>query len=389
MMFFQDPSLRQFQQRLQDAMHKNNLATLFDVSDIPGDSQLRDTIDGCEPDQIEAVFSDYFSLLQRGKQLEPFSQLDGYHLIAIDGTEYFSSEKLHCPQCLRKKSARGKTRYHHQILQAAMVCPGQRQVVPLAPEAVKNSDGSKKQDCELNAAKRMLVKIRRAHPKLRILIGGDGLYSKQPFIKQLKTQRMSFILVAKPDDHKTLFEWVDELRQMKQIGQLTLTDDQNRRHHYQWAKAVAINADPRSELVDFIDYRLIVDAKTTYHNSWVTDVDVSQANVVRLVKAGRARWKIENETFNTLKNQGYHIEHNFGHGQKNLSYNLFLLNLLAFFVHQILELSDRLYQRCRTDKFTSRREFWNQLRCTIRIFVFDRWEQLLLLILDPENNRPP
>lgn len=388
MMFFQDPSLLQFQKRLQDAIHKNNLTTLFKVSDIPGDTQLRDTIDACNPQQIESVFSDYFSLLQRGKQLELFQVLDGNYLIAIDGTQYFSSEKIHCPQCLRTDLEK-RIRYHHQILQAAIVCPGMRQVIPLSPEAVQNSDGQDKQDCEINAGKRMLKKIRKAHPKLRIVIGGDSLYSKQPFITELKANRMSFVLAAKPNDHKSLFQWVQELRDMGQTQSLSFTDLNKRLHHYEWVNEVPINANPNSHLVSFFEYRLVVNGKATYHNSWITDFTVDSDNVVELVKAGRARWKIENETFNTLKNQGYHIEHNYGHGKLNLSYNFFLLNLLAFFMHQIFELSDPLYQRCRTEKFTSRREFWNQLRCTIRILIFENWEQILWLILDPENNRPP
>ena len=389
MMFFQDPSLLQFQKRLQDAIQKNNLTTLFGVSDIPSDTQLRDTIDSCLPQQIEIVFSDYFSLLQRGKQLEPFRVLDDYYFIPIDGTQYFSSEKIHCPQCLYKTSSKAKVRYHHQILQAAIVCPGMRQVIPLAPEPVQNSDGQDKQDCEINAGKRMLKKIRKAHPKLRIIIGGDGLYSKQPFVTELKANRMSFVLVAKPDDHKSLFQWVREIRQIGETQSLTFTDLKGRIHRYEWVNEVPINANAGSDLVSFFQYRLVVNGKTTYHNSWITDLSVTSDNVVELVKIGRARWKIENETFNTLKNQGYHIEHNYGHGKLNLSYNFFLLNLLAFLMHQIFELSDLLYQRCRKEKFTSRREFWNQLRCTIRILVFDNWEQILWLILDPVNNRPP
>jgi len=389
MMFFQDPSLLQFQKRLQEAIQKNNLTTLFGVSRIPGDTQLRDNIDVCDPKSIEAVFSDYFGLLQRGKQLEFFRILADYYFIPLDGTQYFSSEKIHCPQCLYKKSSKGPLRYHHQILQAAIVCPGIRQVIPLAPEPVQNTDGQEKQDCEINAGKRMLKKIRQAHPKLRIVIGGDSLFSKQPFIIELKANRMSFILVAKPDDHKNLFEWVQELRQMGETQSLTFTDLNKRVHQYEWVNDVPINANPKSDLVSFFEYRLLVNGKITYRNSWVTDFKVTSENVLELVKVGRARWKIENETFNTLKNQGYHIEHNYGHGKQNLSYNFFLLNLLAFFVHQIFELSDRLYQTCRAEKFTSRREFWNQLRCTIRILVFDHWEQILWLILDPENNRPP
>ena len=129
--------------------------------------------------------------------------------------------------------------------------------------------------------------------------------------------------------------------------------------------------------------------KVTYKNSWVTDIEINENNIVNLVKGGRSRWKIENETFNTLKNQGYHIEHNFGHGQQNLSMIFFTLNLLAFYVHQILELTDRLYHTVRYSKFTSRKEFWNQLRCTIRILIFPTWQSLLTFILDPEKGIPP
>ena len=93
--------------------------------------------------------------------------------------------------------------------------------------------------------------------------------------------------------------------------------------------------------------------------------------------------------FRTLKNQGYHLEHNFGHGRQNLSMIFFMLNLLAFYVHQILEHTDRLYQRVRYEKFTSRKEFWNQLRCTFRILVFRGFEHMLAYILHPPEMMPP
>ena len=87
-------------------------------------------------------------------------------------------------------------------------------------------------------------------------------------------------------------------------------DTKNRRHRYEWGKAVPINGNPKSDSVDFFDYQLIVNGKTNDHNSWLTNIDVTENNVVELVKIGQARWKIENKTFNALKNQGYHIEHN-------------------------------------------------------------------------------
>ena len=129
--------------------------------------------------------------------------------------------------------------------------------------------------------------------------------------------------------------------------------------------------------------------KVTYRNSWVTDIIVDENNIVTLVKGGRARWKVENETFNTLKNQGYHIEHNFGHGKQNLSMIFFMLNLLAFYVHQILDLTDRVYQAVRYTKFTSRKEYFNQLRCTFRILVFRDFEHMLAYILNPPELMPP
>ena len=389
MMFFQDPSILQFQKRLQEASNRNNLKTLFDVQAIPGETQLRDVLDSCEPSQMEAVFTDFFRDLQRGKHLEAFQVLDGQYLILLDGSEYFSSEKIHCPGCLRTESAQGRVRYHHQILQAVLAHPEQKVVIPLSPEQIRNEDGSEKQDCEINAGKRVLKKIRNAHPKLPILIGGDSLYSKQPFVDELKNARMSYVLVAKPTDHKILFEWVEELRAMGEVGRLERTDQKGYTHLYLWANQVPLNGQATSDDVNFFEYSLIrKDGKVTFHNSWVTDLEVGRNNVVELVKIGRARWKIENEGFNTLKNQGYHIEHNFGHGKQNLSYIFFLLNLLAFFVHQIGQLCDPWYQQCRT-KFTSRKEFWNQLRCTLRIIVFQTWESLLSLIIDPENWKPP
>ena len=382
MMFFQDPSMLVFQRRIMDTTQINNLKTLFQVSSIPKDTQLRDVLDKLPSESIDVLCDDFLAALQRGKHLESYRVIDGYHLISIDGSQYFSSNKIHCPHCLTKQS--GSTiRYHHQILQAAMVHPGQRQVLPLAPEAIANSDGARKQDCETNAGKRLIGKLRKRHPKLKIIINGDGLYSKQPFVDELTRQGMSFILVAKPTDHKVLFEWVNELIPLGGGGDLTIEEKaKNRRHVYRWINQVPLNGGKDATDVNFFDYRIIVNGKVTYKNSWVTDIGVTEHNITELVRCGRARWKIENETFNTLKNQGYHIEHNFGHGQNNLSMIFFIINLLAFFMHEIFQLTDPLYQRCRV-KIGPRKEYWNQLRCTFRILLFQSWVQMLTFLLDP------
>ena len=384
MMFYQDSSLLQFQRRLQQAIHKNNLTTLFTVKSIPKDSQMRSVIDEVQSQELEPIFEDFFKPLQRGKYLESYRVFDKYYIISMDGSGYFSSDKICCPGCLQKKK-KGKVRYEHQIVQGALMHPDKRQVIPLAPEEVSNTDGTQKQDCESNAGKRLLQKIRKAHPKLPIIIVGDSLYSKQPFIEELKAKGMRYVLVAKEQDHKILIEWVNEQRQLGEVSRLEAKDHRGRVHRYEWINEMPLNGNKETNFVNYFEYWIINDeGKVTYHNSWVTDFKVEQDNVSQLVRIGRCRWKIENEVFNTLKNQGYHIEHNYGHGKKHLSMNFFLLNLLAFFMHQIFELADKLYQQCRKE-LGSKKELWNNLRSVIRMLIFPDWQTLLRRVLNPDD----
>ena len=136
MMFFQDPSILQFQKNLEDAVHSNNLKTLFQVRSIPKDSQIKDVIDTVDSSELEPLFEDFFRAVQRGKHLEQYRFLGDYYLISMDGTGYFSSEKISCPGCLRKEDKKGKVRYEHQIVQAALMHPAKRQVMPLAPDNI-------------------------------------------------------------------------------------------------------------------------------------------------------------------------------------------------------------------------------------------------------------
>jgi len=389
MMFFQDPSMLEFQTRLQKLININNLKMMFGVSSIPKSTQLRDVIDVIAPQSFDPIFSDFFRDLQRDKQLEKFQFLNGMYLVPIDGTQYFSSGTISCPSCLIKNHTNGTITYSHQIICAAIVHPDRRQVIPLAPEPIQNMDGHIKQDCERNAGKRLLKKIRETHPKLKLIIAGDDLYANYPFIDELRINGMSFILVAKPGDHTFLFKCLAILSQQDKIHTLEFNGIKGRRHIYKWVNGIPLNESRQADNINYLEYTIIADDEVAFHCSWVTDIPIDPANIEMLVKGGRARWKIENENFNTLKNQGYHAEHNFGHGNQHASLNFFLFTLLAFFVHQILELTDPLFQKCRSE-FSSRKEYWNQLRCTIRILVFRNFEHLLEFIISPpEEAMPP
>ena len=389
--FVQDRSLLQFQRRFQRKHQANNLSSTFGVREIPVDSQLRDLIDrhGFQP--LLSAFANWIGRLQRFKWLQHFQIFDARYLITLDGSRFFSSKLVKCEHCLTTTKS-GVTQYHHDILQAAIVHPDKRQVLPLAPEFVRNSDGKgsqyHKQDCELAAGHRMLQRLRGDYPRMAAIIVADSLYSKQPFVERLRAARFSFLLVAQEGDHESLYQDVDGLRRGNLLDRLH-THHRGTRHEYEWVTDVPLNGSRNAPRINFIEFRIVADSgKVNYHSAWVTDLVPTADNIVQLVRAARARWKIENEGFNTLKNQGYHLEHNFGHGHQHLSEALFTLNLLAFFMHQIFELVDGLYQRVRTF-FSSRRAFWDEVRSAFRLFLFTSCDQVLVRMNSPPQPLPP
>lgn len=378
-MYFQDPSLNEFQRQMEEERHANNLRTLFGVRHIPKNTQLRDRLDTIPSDTLAPIFKELFNRLRRHKHLEDYAIFPNTLLCVIDGTQYHSSKDIHCEQCLHKTHKNGEITYSHAVLQGAIMHPDKKQVLPVMPEAIQNTDGTDKQDCESNAAKRFIAHLKKAHPRQSFTICGDGLMSHQPMIETIKDHGMHYLLVAKPGDHKYLFEWVNEF---SEVPSLEIIDDKGRTHRYRWKNAVPLHGEAHAVNVNFLEYHLInAQGKVTYRNSWVTDFPVSEHNIISLVRAGRCRWKIENECFNTLKNQGYYIEHNYGHGKKHLSYNMYLLTLLAFYFHQIFELTDGVYQACRK-KLVSKRYLWEVLRGKIREIIFESWEQLMDFVLN-------
>jgi hypothetical protein len=383
-MFFQDASIAEFQRQVQEGKNTNNLNTLFHVQTIPKDTQLRDVVDNVSSEALRPIFKDYFHQLQRAKQLEPLQVLPNLYLCAIDGVYHHSSEQVHCEQCLTKKHKNGSVTYSHGVLQGAFMHPEQRQVIPVMPEPIANSEGGYlKQDCEINAAKRFITHLKKDHPRLGMLITGDGLFSKAPMVNLVLEHKMHFIFVAKPDDHKYMMQWIAAYDHLPEIS---VNDSRGRVHRYTYQNQVPLNAKEDAPLVNYIHYELNNEkGKVTYRNSWVTDIVIEKNNVAKLAKAGRCRWKIENECFNTLKNQGYHLNHNFGHGKKNLSHNMYLLTLLAFFFHQIFELSDPAYQLCRKS-YVNKMVLWETFRTLIIYFIFDTWNDAFSKLLEGRAN---
>jgi hypothetical protein len=389
-MFFQDPSLLEFQKRMNDARHKNNLQSMFDVAVIPKETQMRSIIDEVPSHHFGKVFKRFYDCLQRGKYLERFQIFSRMYYVPMDGSQFFSSGHINCPHCLTKEHVIGSKTYEHQVLQGGIMHPDCKQVIPLMPEQISNKDGMDKQDCEMNAAKRMLKKCRQTFPKLNFLIGGDALFSKQPLIEDALSYKMNYLFVAKPTDHISMMKHVESTA----LASILFIDDKGNAHEYEWLNGVALNGGKDSVVTNFLRCTItpkltwrngkLLKQKAPYKNSWVTNLPISENNIKTLVRAGRCRWKNENECFNTMKNQGYCMDRNYGHGQKNLAFNVYLLTVIAFFMHQIFELSDGAYQDCRK-KFGSKRCLWNTLRSYVRLICFDGWDELLKFALHPDE----
>ena len=386
-MYFQDKSFLQFQKRITEVMLPGNLANMFGIHIAPGSIQIRETLDRVDSDGISPIFKEIFSRLQRGKHLEPYQVLPGLYYAAMDGTEYFSSKKVSCDGCLKCEHKNGDVTCSHKVLQAAIMHPEMRQVIPLMPEPIHNSDGNDKQDCEMNAAKRLIPKLRQEHPKLGMILGGDALFSKQPIIEDVLRAGMHYLFVAKPSDHVYMNEYIDTARKCSGVKSITREDKKGKLCRYEWINDVPLSKRKDTIRVNYLQLTIVTldeddNEKINFKSSWVTDLEVDAGNVEILAATGRCRWKVENECFNTLKNQGYHLEHNYGHGAEHLAFNIYLLTLAAFLFHQVFELTDRLYQACR-QKLGSKVHLWETLRSYIKILVFDTWEGLLRFTLDP------
>ena len=384
-MYFQDESLSKFQRRMEENEQRNNLRTLFDVENIPKDSQLRDILDNINSESFRPVFKGFFHNLRRGKHLENYQILPNLYICAIDGVHYHSSENVHCSQCLTKKHKNGTITYQHAVLQGAILHPDKKQVIPLMPEPIANSDGISKQDCEVNAAKRFIKGLKTDHPRLGLIITGDGLFSKTPMIEVVLAEIMNFLFVAKRDDHKYKYE---QIKNCEGISVIESTDNKGRIHRYSYKNEIPLNAQKNAPDINYINYQIInKENKVVYKNSWVTNIKLDDSNVIKLAKGGRCRWKIENECFNTLKNQGYYLKHNFGHGHKYLCHNMYLLTLLAFFFHQIFELTDLAYQLCRRS-YVSKKHLWETCRVLISYFIIDSWNELLIKLMSGRGGIP-
>jgi hypothetical protein len=343
------------------------------MSAIASDNYIRLMLDGASPAAFDGLF---MKAIEAAGPLTPFQCLDGRVPIALDGSEHFCSRKIKCPQCSTRRRSDGGTEYFHAFLGASIVAPGHKQVLPLPPEFIAPQDGAEKQDCERNAAKRWLAQHGATVAHLRPVYLGDDLFACQPIVAAIHDAGGNFILTCKPSSHKTIAEYLHgaELQEHRQTvckrGKRTTTV-------YRWLSAVPLRATGDAIMVNWFSIEILnAKGKRTYYNSFVTDLAITSDSVAELAACGRARWKIENETFNVLKTNGYNLEHNFGHGKKTLASVLVTLNLLAFAFHTAAYLGVFAWRAAVAARGPTYR-FFEHLRTITAYVVFRDWPHLL------------
>jgi hypothetical protein len=378
--FSQSPSFLSYQNSMKTGSGKSNAESLFGIDNIPTDNQIGNILDNVSPANLYGIFSDCYEKMSDEGYLDSHRFFEDCLLVAIDGTEYFRSQKISCKNCTVSKLKNGKKSYSHKVLTPVIVRPDSSIVIPLEPEFVSPQDGSRKQDCELNAAKRWIERNADMSER-KVIVLGDDLFSKESICELLLSEGFHFVLVCKPNSHRTLYEYLNESDGNNDIPTISMRRWNGICHermtykyynnlpikdgkdvlHVNWASVTVVNTKTQ---------------ETVYHNSFITDFIINESNVGQIIRAGRARWKVENENNNVLKTKGYHLEHNFGHGNAFLSSTLLTLNLLAFLSHIFLELTDKTYSAIRK-KLSARKVFFQDFKTLIKYLYFYDWQHLM------------
>lgn len=356
-------SLLEFEKR--NPTEDSNIRSVYSIKNIPSDSQVRNILDDVDADSFKGLFSKLYTHCKNEGILKEYEVFSAYYPVSIDATEFFSSQKRSCPSCLCKEHKNGSVTCHHSILSAVLVHPNKKEVFPLVNESIQQQDGSTKNDCELNGVKRLLNTLIKEYPNESFLFLKDALYANSPHIELLNSYQMAYIIRAKAGNCKSLFSSFEQLKATNKVSYKAI-NKKGEKHQFYYVNDIKLNKSSDTKC-NFLMYQYTDTKGNEQLFYWITNLKIEDTNVAQLAKVARARWKIENETFNTLKNQGYRLDHNYGHGKKNLAENFANLMFLAFLIDQIQQAVSTIFRTIWTELKT-KKKLWSVLR-TVFVWV--------------------
>lgn len=370
-----------FSFRKRSKAEDSNLRSVYGIQNIPTDNTLRNILDVVSPDKVRKGFHDLFKRLGKIGVLESYRYWRKHLVVSVDGVEHFCSKSINCQHCMQRKHRDGTTSYYHSMLSAAIVHPDKKEVFVLDNEPIVKQDGATKNDCERNAAQRLFDHLQSLYSKDFMVFVFDALYACAPVIRRLKeVSRWEFIIAVKPEGNKCLFRQFEARDKRGQVKWHTLENDEGL-HRFGYTNNLALNDSNTDVRVNMLYYEWTNTKGEVKVYTWITSIKLTKSNVYKVARMGRSRWKIENETFNTLKNQDYHFEHNFGHGHEHLCTIFAFLMMLAFCIDQIQQSSCQYFKKI-LQGLKTRLKFWEAIRAVFKIIPCKNMKQIFFCIID-------
>lgn len=372
-------SLLSFQKRSK--AEDGNLTRIYGIEEIPSDNGFRKILDAISPTQLRKGFHRLFEYVRDLKVLDNFKFWQNHYIVSIDGVEHFCSKKVSCEKCMQRKHRDNSISYYHSMLSAAIVHPDHREVFVLDNEPIVKQDGTIKNDCERNAAKRLINNLKQLYSNELIVFVFDALYACQPIIKQLvECKNWRYAIGIKEEGNKHLFRQFDKKNENYNANWHTVKNRQGV-HQFGYINGLELNKSSQNTKVNMLYYEWTNKKGEVKIFSWITNIQLSKNNVYNVMKMARSRWKIENETFNTLKNQDYNFSHNFGHGEKNLCTVFAYLMMMAFYVDQIQQHCCALFKKLLADLKT-KKKLWESMRAVFKIIPRKNMTELFFSIAE-------
>lgn len=309
------------------------------LKEMPHYDTLNYYLERLSPECIANLRKKMVTKLIRSRQFHKFRLQGKYWRIILDGTGLFYFKERHCENCLcvvkTDETGKQSKQYYHKVLEAKIVL-SENIILSIETEFIENeNERVSKQDCEINAAKRLLKRIKKEYPRLPICIEGDALYATEPFMKLCREYNLYYLLTQKESRQKNLnegFEWIKAGEDVEyQIG---LCKEKGKGFYANHMEEIA----GKEEVMNVFEYKYEKEDKNGRKQvisfQWISNIEITKRNLEELILAGRGRWKIENEGFNNQKNGMYRIEH-LNSKNSNAMKNHYLLTQIADILMQL------------------------------------------------------